>query len=327
MKKVSIISPCYNGENYVVKFFDSLLIQDYQNVEFIFINDGSTDNTEEVFNTYKPQFEAKGWDVIYIKQENSGQAAALNAGLKIFSGEYLMWPDSDDILYPEHISKKVALMEQNPEAGMGFFCLDQINEEEPDVIVKKIKRKITEDNDPLMDDLLYNRNMIWPPIASIVRSSAFLDVNPERDIYAGKAGQNFQMYFPLSVKYKACYSDESCGVYLIRGASHSRSQTDYEKRQFDHEDTWLHTIMKSPLSDEEKTQAIITSINHYERMKIKKYTAEHGGMYNMVTQCNCVGCPRIKIKLFGLIPLLKISNKKDKRSVKLFNFIPFLTLE
>ena len=110
--------------------------------------------SEEIFNAYKPQFEAKGWDVIYIKQENSGQAAALSNGLKVFSGEYLMWPDSDDILYPEHISKKVALMEQNPEAGMGFFCLDQINEEEPDVIVKKIKRQLDGDNDPLMDDLL-----------------------------------------------------------------------------------------------------------------------------------------------------------------------------
>ena len=322
MKKVSIISPCYNGADYVVKFFDSLLIQDYQNVEFIFVNDGSTDNTEEIFNIYKPQFEAKGWDVIYIKQENSGQAAALSNGLKVFSGEYLMWPDSDDILYPEHISKKVALMEQNPEAGMGFFCLDQINEEEPDVIVKKIERKRDGDNDPLMDDLLQNRNIIWPPIAGIARSSAFLDVNPERDIYSGKAGQNFQMYFPLSVKYKACYSDESCGVYLIRGNSHSRSQKDYEKRQFDHQDTWVHTIMRSPLSDEEKTQAIITSIKHYEYLKNK-----FNNKSNSREQTKNKDCNRIKVKLFGFVPLLKISNKKDKRIVKLFNFIPFLTLE
>lgn len=320
MKKVSIISPCYNGADYVTKFFDSLLIQDYQNVEFIFVNDGSTDNTEEIFNTYKPQFEAKGWDVIYIKQENSGQAAALSNGLKVFSGEYLMWPDSDDILYPEHISKKVALMEQNPEAGMGFFCLDQINEEEPEVVVKKIERKLDGDNDPLMDDLLLNCNMIWPPIAGIVRSSAFLDVNPERDIYPGKAGQNFQMYFPLSVKYKACYSDESCGVYLIRGNSHSRSQKDYEKRQFDHQDTWVHTIMRSPLSDEEKTQAIITSVNHYEYLKNKVNNKLNNGEQSK-------DCNRIKAKLFGFIPLFKISNKKDKRIVKLFNFIPFLTLE
>ena len=322
MKKVSIISPCYNGADYVTKFFDSLLIQDYQNVEFIFVNDGSTDNTEEIFNIYKPQFEAKGWDVIYIYQENSGQAAALSNGLKVFSGEYLMWPDSDDILYPEHISKKVALMEQNPEAGMGFFCLDQINEEEPDVVVKKIKRKLDGDNDPLMDDLLLNRNMIWPPIAGIVRSSAFLDVNPERDIYSGKAGQNFQMYFPLSVKYKACYSDESCGVYLIRGNSHSRSQKDYEKRQFDHQDTWVHTIMRSPLSDEEKTQAIITSVKHYEYLKNK-----FNNKSNSREQTKNKDCNRIKVKLFGFIPLFKISNKKDKRIVKLFNFIPFLTLE
>ncbi len=327
MKKVSIISPCYNGASYVKRFFDSLLIQDYQNIEFIFVNDGSTDNTEEIFNTYKPQFEAKGWNVIYIKQENSGQAAALNAGLKIFSGEYLMWPDSDDILYPEHISKKVALMEQNPEAGMGFCCLDQVNEENPDVVVKKIERKIVGDQDDFKNDILLSKNIIWPPISAIIRTSAFLDVNSKRDIYAGKVGQNFQMYFPLSVKYKICYSKESLGIYLIRQSSHSHSQLDYEKRQFDHEDTWVHTIMRSPLSDEDKTRAIIKSINHYEKLKVRRYMAEHGGNVEPATFQNIDNGNRKKIKLFGLIPFLKISVKNNKKKIKLFNFIPFLTME
>ena len=47
--KVSLISPCYNGSSYIKWFLDSLVNQTYKNVEFIFINDGSTDNTEEIF--------------------------------------------------------------------------------------------------------------------------------------------------------------------------------------------------------------------------------------------------------------------------------------
>ena len=132
MKKVSIISPCYNGAGYLARFLDSLMQQDYADVEFIFVNDGSTDDTENVFSAYRPRLEAKGWKVVYIKQENAGQAAALSAGLKVFTGEYLMWPDSDDILYAGHIAKKVALMEENPAAGLGFCRLNKVNEEDPD---------------------------------------------------------------------------------------------------------------------------------------------------------------------------------------------------
>ena len=78
--------------------------------------------------------------------------------------------------------------------------------------------------------------------------------------------------------------------------------------------------MRAPLSDEEKTQAIITSVNHYEHLKNKVNNKSNNGEQSK-------DCNRIKAKLFGFIPLFKISNKKDKRIVKLFNFIPFLTLE
>lgn len=147
MKKVSIISPCYNGAGYLARFLDSLMQQDYADVEFIFVNDGSTDDTENVFSAYRPRLEAKGWKVVYIKQENAGQAAALSAGLKVFTGEYLMWPDSDDILYAGHIAKKVALMEENPAAGIGFCRLNKVNEENPDKPLCVLERRQNGTND------------------------------------------------------------------------------------------------------------------------------------------------------------------------------------
>lgn len=311
--KISIITPCYNGENYLHRFLDSLLIQEYKNVELIFVNDGSTDKTEEIFLLYKEKFEQKGWNVIYIKQANQGQAAALNAGLKIFSGEYLMWPDSDDILYPEHLTKKVELMKNNPQAGIGFCWLDQVTEENLTKVEKILKREHNNLQDDFAGDLILNRNILWPPIGAIIRSSAFFDVNPHREIYAGKAGQNFQMFFPVGAKYSVCYLDESLGQYLIRETSHSRSQNDYQQRQFDHEDTWVHTIMRSPLSDEQKTKAIIRSVNHYEQLKMKKMQIKQKIK------------PR-KVKIFGFIPLLKICFEENKTIVKLFDFIPILSI-
>ena len=121
------------------------------------------------------------------------------------------------------------------------------------------------------------------------------------------------MFFPVGAKYSVCYLDESLGQYLIRETSHSRSQNDYQQRQFDHEDTWVHTIMRSPLSDEQKTKAIIRSVNHYEQLKMKKMQIKQKIK------------PR-KVKIFGFIPLLKICFEENKTIVKLFDFIPILSI-
>lgn len=58
-EKVSVITPCYNGESFIARFLDSLLVQTYNNIEFILINDGSTDKTEEIVRSYRKKFKDK----------------------------------------------------------------------------------------------------------------------------------------------------------------------------------------------------------------------------------------------------------------------------
>lgn len=65
-KKVSIITPCYNGEKYIRRYLESILKQTYTNIELIFINDGSNDNTEEIVMSFKEEFERKKIEFIYI---------------------------------------------------------------------------------------------------------------------------------------------------------------------------------------------------------------------------------------------------------------------
>lgn len=103
---VSIITPCYNGEKFVSRFLDSVLDQSYTNIELIVINDGSTDQTEQILKSYEIKFKEKGIKFIHLFQSNGGQSSAINKGLEIFSGEYLTWPDSDDILTPDAIEIK-----------------------------------------------------------------------------------------------------------------------------------------------------------------------------------------------------------------------------
>ena len=75
---VSIITPCYNGETFLHRYFESILAQTYPNLELIFVNDGSTDKTEEIAMSYQKKLCEKGIRYIYLEQENAGQAAALN---------------------------------------------------------------------------------------------------------------------------------------------------------------------------------------------------------------------------------------------------------
>ena len=100
---VSIITPCYNGEKTVSRYLDSVLNQTYKNIELIFVNDGSTDNTEQVVLSYEKIFEENGKKLIYIKQENKGLGGAINTGLKYFTGDFLCRADADDFFHLESI--------------------------------------------------------------------------------------------------------------------------------------------------------------------------------------------------------------------------------
>ena len=62
---VSIVTPCYNGENYLDRFFRSVLAQTYPSLELVFINDGSTDHTEQLAESFRPQLEERGIRFIY----------------------------------------------------------------------------------------------------------------------------------------------------------------------------------------------------------------------------------------------------------------------
>ena len=88
--KVSVIVPIYNSEKYLKKCLDSLISQELLDMEFILINDGSTDESEEIIKSYKDS------RLKYFKQKNLGIGAARNLGIKEAKGEYIGFLDSDD---------------------------------------------------------------------------------------------------------------------------------------------------------------------------------------------------------------------------------------
>lgn len=92
MTDISIIVPIYNAEKYLNKCLDSLINQTKKEVEFILVNDGSTDNTEDIIKSYKDK------RIKYFKNKNQGIGKTRNFGLEKAVGEYIMFLDSDDYL-------------------------------------------------------------------------------------------------------------------------------------------------------------------------------------------------------------------------------------
>lgn len=113
---VSIIIPTYNRAHLIGETLDSVLAQTYTNWECIVVDDGSTDDTDEVLKTYYN----KDARFKYFKRPNlkpKGANACRNYGFELSKGEYIQWFDSDDVMLSDLLSLKINLFLQNPNVG------------------------------------------------------------------------------------------------------------------------------------------------------------------------------------------------------------------
>lgn len=98
--QVSVIIPCYNAELFISETINSVLAQTYPNIEIVVVDDGSTDCSWQVIQTFGKRVHA-------IRQENSGGSCARNAGTRMARGKNLMFLDADDILAPDAVEHLV----------------------------------------------------------------------------------------------------------------------------------------------------------------------------------------------------------------------------
>jgi len=106
---VSVIIPTYNRGWIIKKAIDSVLFQDFNDFELIVVDDGSTDNTQNILNSYQK-------DIRVLQQNNRGVSAARNQGLSAASGRFLAFLDSDDLWLPKKLSRQVGFFSLNPDA-------------------------------------------------------------------------------------------------------------------------------------------------------------------------------------------------------------------
>lgn len=127
---VSVVIPAYNHGNFVAEAVRSVLAQDYSAVELIVIDDGSTDDTNEVLENLGGGFR---WE----RQPNSGQARALEKGWRLAQGEILGYLSADDVLAPSAICESVAELTAHPQAVATYCDFNLIDPESR--IIRRVK--------------------------------------------------------------------------------------------------------------------------------------------------------------------------------------------
>lgn len=266
-KVVSIIIPCYNGEKTVERCLESVLAQDYCFIETIVVDDGSTDDSYRKILSYKKRFENKGMNLIIIRQENKGLGGAINAGLAIFSGDYLCWIDCDDFLLESSIRKRLELLEKNSEIAVvtsDAFYYREADLENP--IGKASDGKLDLQNPHQFENHIRSK-AIFCSGCHMVRATAFLEVIPDRKIYPARRGQNWQMLLPIYYRYKQIFLDEPLYAYIIYQNSMSsgdETKEQFQRRYTEHRDIVINTLKKMDM----------------ERKERKKYTILYEGIYS-----------------------------------------------
>ncbi|HIC46053.1 MAG TPA: glycosyltransferase [Methylophaga aminisulfidivorans] len=200
---VSVVMAVYDGEEYIDKAIQSILNQEYKNFEFIIINDGSNDNTQEIINKYH----ASDSRIVTISRENKGLVASLNEGVHLARGELIARMDADDISFLERLGNQVAFMDANPQVVCCGSFYEVIDEDGDSLTILDAP---TEDSE-IQKLLMQGHTVICHPTA-MFRKSVFLNTGGYQQkfylvedldlwIRLGEFGQLANIPLPL-VKYR-----------------------------------------------------------------------------------------------------------------------------
>jgi glycosyltransferase involved in cell wall biosynthesis len=224
----SLVTGCYNGEKFIERAFNSILKQTYTNLELIFVNDGSIDNSLALAKSYTSQFNERGIVYKIIDQENQGFYPT--SGIKQTSGKYIATLDIDDYLMPDSIKKRVLFLEENNDYGgvrsNGYEVKEGALEDCSKLFVVKEEEK---NNEYIFEDLLHAKTNNWAG-TYMVRASVLFMYYPDHIVPGHDFGQNLQILMPAAFKNKVGFIDEPLMKYIRHSESFTLEEITYESR-------------------------------------------------------------------------------------------------
>ena len=253
---VSIIIPVYNGEKYMREAINSALEQTYDNIEVIVVNDGSSDNTEEVAKSY-------GDKIRYFRKENGGVASAFNYGIQKMKGEYFSWLSHDDFYGDDKVEKEIKklseLSDKKTVVFSNFALVNNLGEITYQTSFEK-KAKLEQINRGVFPVLkgMVNGNSI------LIHKDIFNDVGLFNENH--RTSSDYEMWFNIFKKYNCAFITDVLVYYRIHEEQDTQKSPVYNQES---DDLWEYIIKNIDESDIEKIgiSKYQLYINLYVQMK------------------------------------------------------------
>jgi glycosyltransferase involved in cell wall biosynthesis len=216
MNKVSVVLPTYNCAEYVGATVESVLNQTYKNYELIIVNDGSTDDTNQVLAHYIDNNST----IRYFKQENKGHAAARNAGISTATGDFIAFIDSDDKWLPDKLDAQVRAFEEDPEVGFVHCNLYGFGEnQEVRVRGPQLTQEETDQYSGYIFDNLYFRKIIITTTSVMIRKECIDAVGMFDENLTRFGSEDRDLFLRILREYKAKYINKPLAMYRNRSDS------------------------------------------------------------------------------------------------------------
>ena len=218
MKKVAAIITCLNSQNYIRKTIDSILSQAYPNMDIIAVDDGSTDSTRSILESYAPRIRV----LTHKENKNLGQPASLNHGIRETDAELIALIDHDDIWYPHKIQRQVDVFDQIKDVGLVYtngYAIDPSDK----ILYKLLPDHFEEKH--LIGEILLNCYVICPTQA-MIRTDLIHKVGFYREDVPSCSDHD--MYVKLSEMTKFYYISDCLVGYRQHPGQQSRRRRMWE---------------------------------------------------------------------------------------------------
>ncbi len=182
----SIVIPAYNRAHMIKQTLESTFLQTYNNYEIIVVDDGSTDNTEEVVMSIKNP------KVVYHKKINEERAVARNTGFNLAKGDYVTLLDSDDFLYPTHLEEAVKYIKANKDVVVIRFDFDVVDSD------KKVLQ-IAAMPDEINEKMIHGNYMGCSGIIIKKEIATRYQFNGDRDL---SGSEDYELWMRLAARFK-----------------------------------------------------------------------------------------------------------------------------
>jgi glycosyltransferase involved in cell wall biosynthesis len=240
---ITVIMPVYNAERYLNAAINSILTQTFKNFEFLIINDGSNDRSEEIIKSYPDS------RIDYIKNEqNRGIVETLNIGLQRSKGKYIVRMDADDISFPDRLKTQLDFMQSHPQCRLCGTRAIAINEK-GDTLYKI--RRPTLDNEVKVQHLFRN-SFIHPSVIIDAEIAKRLKYSPNYE-----HAEDYYLFSQIAKDHQVANLENNLIYYRVHPENiTSKKQHEMNKSEMKTISFLLSSLFEEKVSDE------VVSLHH-----------------------------------------------------------------